>query len=160
MLCGLLAKETTPENPDKGTTLQQSEIEWNAGNRTGRKADNEIASIPRHAPYRRLSIITAYGVVDNIHPFSASDLFDAIFHRLIAVVDDFVGAQLLTKLQLFIGARCGNDCRPHNLTQLNRRTAHTTGSAHDKQGLTGFELAALLERVVRGKVSHPHARRR
>ena len=74
--CWIAGHGCAPEHAANVARLEQGEVQWNLRN-TGRETDDEVASFPIHRANRRLSIIAAHCVINDVDT-AAADFFDLI----------------------------------------------------------------------------------
>ena len=91
---GLALDERGPEHPDHRAAFEQHEVERNARDRAGSKAEHEIASLPGHRSQARLGGIAAHHIVKHIDAFGRGQLFEPDLEILVLVIDAVVGAVL------------------------------------------------------------------
>ena len=75
----------------------------------------------------------------------------------VRVVHAVIGAVLARECELLVGRCAGDDARAHDLAELDRGEARAARSAEDGQRLAAPELAALLQRVIRGAIGDDQA---
>src|SRR5204863_399341 len=73
---------------------------------------------------------------------------DACAQIFLRIVDGLVRAIVFAYCKLRFARRGSDDARAHRLADLHRRQSHAARSAQHQQRLAGFELSAILERVI------------
>ena len=141
-----------PVDADRGDVLDQQDIGRDLRDAALGEADHEDTAAPGDAAEAGVEDVSADRVVDHVGPGSAGQFLDAGADVFGLVIDQVIGAPAGRDLQLFGGARRGDDGGAHGLADLDGGQADASGGAVDDQGFTGAEAGALPERYVRGAV--------
>src|SRR5690349_25067183 len=118
ILLWLAGDKRTPEDADNRAAFEQWEIERDTWNLACREANHQEPAIPGDTAQRRLGVVAAYRVINNIHPIAAGERFYLLLQVGCAVIDEFISAMLLADCQLCIGGGGGDHMRAHRLTDL------------------------------------------
>ena len=76
---GIAHHRHPPEDPDDRAPLQQGEVRGHARDVAGGEADDEEAPFPRRRAERRLGVLAAHRIVDDVGPGAAGERLDRSF---------------------------------------------------------------------------------
>ena len=152
-------REGAPEHAADIARLQQSEIQRQARN-ARRKADDEIAPFPGDGSQRRLGIITADRIIDDVRTALAERGLELVGERLRLIlverrarIDEcIVSARVPGGGGLFLRGNSGDDARAERLAEFDRGQPDAARRTENEQRLPFGEMPAVEQRVDRRAV--------
>src|SRR6185295_17233013 len=97
-----LAHEGSPKHSHNRAALEQSEIERNFWNLTRGKTNNEVTTVPGHRAHSGFGVFASYGIIDDIHALSVSELLDSLAQVFRVVIYQIVSPELFACCEFFI----------------------------------------------------------
>jgi hypothetical protein len=131
---GIAGREGAPEDAAHVAGLEQGEVERKPRD-AGGEADDEVAALPGDGAKRRLAIVAADGIVDDVGARTADRLLELVGERFLAVaverparIDErLVGSSLARGLGFLFRGDGGDDAGTARLAKLDRGKADAAG---------------------------------
>ena len=147
LLPGMLLLEAAGIDADDLAGLQERQVQRNLRD-ARREADDQKTSAPRHRTQRRLRIVAADRIVDDIKTLFARDALEQVGERPLAgaieraarIDDAFVRAGLLRGVDLRLRGRGGDHMRAERLAEFDRGDADAAGGAQHQQPLARLDV--------------------